>query len=344
MPTNKNASLRYRIIDDLLKGGKSRYTMEELLERVNEKLENWGVNPISERTLRGDIQIMRRDESDGGFGAPIICDYGEGYYYYSDPDFSIRNAPLNPIDIANLHAAWEFLRGMADLPLVKMVEEALKKLEDTTWTNIMNPLIQFDFPPQIIGVEYLMTLLQAIRDKNQIVLSYQPFDKEIIDKEIIDKKIIKDLVCDPWMLKEFNGRWFLVAGSPLRKGVSLFALDRIKKLEVTKKPAAPPITDLNRRFSQAVGVSIPDEAPIEEVILRFNPYRARYVLSKPMHKSQKVLEETHDYVRIQLKVIITRELVSLIHYFGPDVVVESPESLRELIRQHIGHLLKEYSL
>lgn len=332
MPANKNASLRYRIIDSLLRGGRRRYTFMELLDRVNEKLLEQALNPVSESTLRHDIGFMRRLESEGGFGAPIVCKHGE--YYYDDPDYSIMKIPLRPIDIENLRAAWEFLRGLADLPLVKLVEEVLKKLEDTAWADKMNPLIQLDFPPQMQGMDHVMPLFEAIRDEKQVILEYHPFNKPEI----------KNLTCDPWMLREFNGRWFLVARSPLRPGVSLFALDRIRKLVVSDKPATPPSVDLRERFSQAVGVSIPDDATPEEVVLRFNPLRARYVLSKPMHKSQEVVEETSDYVRIRLKVIITRELVSLIHYFGPDVVVESPESLREQIRQHIGHLQKEYSL
>ncbi|MGC8866146.1 MAG: helix-turn-helix transcriptional regulator [Bacteroidales bacterium] len=331
MPSNKNASMRYRIIDSLLRGGKRKYTIKELLDRVNEILQDSALNPVSESTLRHDIGFMRRDEMDGGFGAPIVCK--DGKYFYEDTDYSIRNAPLNPDDIENLHAAWEFLRGIADLPLVKLVEDALKKLEDTAWMTKMDPLIQFDFPFQVLGMEHIMPLLQAIKDEIQVIIDYHPFNKPRID----------NLLCNPWILKEFNGRWFLVAQSPLRQGISLFALDRIKKLVVSDKPAAAPSVNLSEKFSQAVGLSIPDDAMVEEVVLRFTPPRVRYVLSKPIHASQEVLEETKDYVKIRIKVIITRELISLIHYFGADVVVEAPGHLREKIKQDLNHLLSAYT-
>ena len=101
MPTGKNASYRYRIIDQALSNKYRRWSYNDLLEHVSEKLaEEYDIlKGISKRQFDYDLQIMRKDPPEG-YGAPIIRKGCE--IYYDDPDFSINNNPLNDTDIENL--------------------------------------------------------------------------------------------------------------------------------------------------------------------------------------------------------------------------------------------------
>jgi hypothetical protein len=56
MPVTKNFSLRIEILDQLLSIGK-KFTFNQLLERINEKLSEMGLSEISDRTLRNDIKF-----------------------------------------------------------------------------------------------------------------------------------------------------------------------------------------------------------------------------------------------------------------------------------------------
>ena len=98
--------------------------------------------------------------------------------------------------------------------------------------------------------------------------------------------------------------------------------------------------DFNSYFDNVVGVTVPYEAKLEEVILRFTPQRFRYVTSKPIHKSQKIVSEK-DCI-ISLTLYHTLELEQQIFSFGPDVEVLSPMWFREEFSRKINDCMKKY--
>ena len=59
MPANKNAVIRYKFLDDLLSDRLHYYSMEELTEKVNERLEDLGYSPVVSRTLEKDLVFLQ---------------------------------------------------------------------------------------------------------------------------------------------------------------------------------------------------------------------------------------------------------------------------------------------
>src|SRR5690606_28317037 len=109
MATNKNALLRYHTLDKCFSNPGKKYSIEDILEKVNEALiyDNPHSKGIEMRQLREDIRILRNTPYD----APIetIRD-GKSYYYtYSDSKFSITNAPLNKSEVAKLNETIKML-------------------------------------------------------------------------------------------------------------------------------------------------------------------------------------------------------------------------------------------
>ena len=90
MPTNKNAQLRYKILDRCFSNFKHKYTIDELVDEVNESLSDLTGQIISLRQIRDDIKYMRDRVS---YDAPIKAyPFGSGrqcYYRYEDPNFTI---------------------------------------------------------------------------------------------------------------------------------------------------------------------------------------------------------------------------------------------------------------
>lgn len=96
MPTNLNALLRYKIIDECLSNPQLSCTIEVLIEKCSEKLSEFqGVNSVSERTIRNDIRILRSDAL--GFNSPIVIN--QGVYSYSDPSYSLFGRPIHELDL-----------------------------------------------------------------------------------------------------------------------------------------------------------------------------------------------------------------------------------------------------
>ena len=90
MPKNKEALIRYRVINRSLKDFQY-VTKEKMIQACEDTLD---IHPIGERTIDGDIHDMRFDNGLGYF-APIKYDRTKRAYYYEDPDYSIDNIPLN---------------------------------------------------------------------------------------------------------------------------------------------------------------------------------------------------------------------------------------------------------
>lgn len=98
MPANLNALIRYKTINSCLGGGRRRWSIDELRERCSEALaaDRGRYAPVSERTIRDDLRVMRSDIL--GFNAPIKQE--GGFYYYSDPGYSILSLRITDEGLA----------------------------------------------------------------------------------------------------------------------------------------------------------------------------------------------------------------------------------------------------
>lgn len=105
MPTNLNALIRYKTIDNCLGNKHVKWTIQRLQDACSQTLgEARGVyKTISERTIRDDIRVMRSDIL--GFNAPIV--FENGCYFYSEKNYSIFNQSI--ADKATLSAVYNML-------------------------------------------------------------------------------------------------------------------------------------------------------------------------------------------------------------------------------------------
>lgn len=97
MPSNLNALLRYKTIDECLSNSFLECTIEVLISKCNEVLSEQQSNEtnVSERTIRNDIRILRSDAL--GFNAPIIVK--NGVYSYEVSGFSIFSRPVKEMEL-----------------------------------------------------------------------------------------------------------------------------------------------------------------------------------------------------------------------------------------------------
>ena len=70
MATNKNAQLRYQILDRCFSNFQKRYEIEDLRKEVNEQLKDIANTDVSDRQIREDIKFMRDRMS---WRAPIVA-------------------------------------------------------------------------------------------------------------------------------------------------------------------------------------------------------------------------------------------------------------------------------
>ena len=336
MPINKNALLRYQILDRCFSDRHRRYEIEDLVDKVNEALLDMYGKTVSLRQIRADITYMRDRVS---YNAPIVARSIEGrrcYYTYEDPRFSIFSNELSVEEVKNLLSTIDML-GRYRSPKNAWLEEVISSLELRFGIKAnRDKVVSFEQNDQLKGIEFLSDLIDAIINHQPLKMTYRPY-----------KGDEQTMVIHPHYMKQYNSRWFLFGledhgeygMSPVNK-----ALDRIVKFSVAKVPFVEnDQIDYETYFDDIVGVTHDRRHPdIEHVVLRFAKERFPYVVSKPIHQSQQIVNAEEGKLSIDVR--INRELEQNIFSFGQQVEVLSPDWFRNQIIEKYKEIVKIYSL
>lgn len=326
MPINKNAVLRYNVLDKCFSNTGRLYFFDDLMEEVNQALleEDPNSTGIQIRQLREDIRFMK---SDTGYSAPIEA-YRVGkraYYRYEDPEFSINKSPLSQLEVDQLKSALAVLQRFEGSPEFEWVNEIGPMLRDQFGLKEdKEKVISYDSNIDYSGYEHIAPLFNAISNKQVLWVKFESFKGEQYEYEF-----------HPYHLKQYNNRWFVFGRNcSMENDQWNVPLDRIVEFAELKKKYIPNETDWEDYFYDFIGVT-KMEAEMEEVVIRFAADQAPYVRTKPMHPSQRIEELENGELIVRIKVIPNYELERLILSFGEHVTVLGPESLKETIAQRI---------
>ena len=173
------------------------------------------------------------------------------------------------------------------------------------------------------GTENLYGLLHAIKNRLRIKFSDQKFWEDEITQRI----------AEPYALKEFKSRWYILAKDLKDGRVKTFALDRLTNLEITKqKFQFPRDYDVEESYRYCFGIISPDDEKPAEIILSFDPIQGKYIKTLPLHQTQEVLIDDEDELRIKLKLCITHDFLMELLSFGDNVKVIQPKSLANQVK------------
>lgn len=336
MPANLHALIRYRTIDQCLRRPGKKWSRDKLAQACGDALRyfvNEDIDDPSIRTIQDDIDSMRDGKL--GYYAPIVYSRARQSYIYTDPDFSISNSPLTVEDASELNHALAILRQFSGFRHVEGIESIITKLEYTLSLrgSRAKEAIQFDHSIDAPGQKWLDALYRAIQNESALKLTYKPFTFSEPFVALIS----------PCLLKEYNKRWFCIALNNESRAISTFALDRILDIQPGEGPYLKgPGFDPDSYFRDIVGVSIPEDGIVEDILLKFTAQQAKYIHTKPLHPSQQVVEETAEHTTFAFRLMQNYELESLILSFGERVEVLRPEGLREKVKQRAGEMYSLY--
>ena len=277
------------------------------LEEINRR---WLDNDISE-----GLEIPRRtfytwiQQAEEMFGLVIKCEHWGKFRYYIEnaeeiKQGGLRNWLLNTISTSNL-----------------LMEN--KQLKDR---------ILLEEIPSV--KDHLSPILAAMRTDTTLMITYQSFWR--------DESSTFEL--EPYCVKLFKQRWYLVGRSPEYKQVRIYALDRIIDIEPLKKKFKMP-----KKFSPAAffedfyGIIAPEDADVETVRLKVSADQSNYLRSLPLHSSQKELVRSGDYSIFELRLCPEFDFQQEILSQTPEIEVLSPDWLREEIADKIKTLWEKYS-
>lgn len=276
---------------------------------------------------------MERIERD--FPEALIERYKSGrfvYYQYMDKSFSIYNTPLNDDEMGQLAQTLTILSKLEGMPNFKWIDDLIARFKSSlNIPDVAHPIISFEDNPYLVGREYFASLFNAIASEQALEIDYQPFGKQV-----------QKIALHPYFLKQYNKRWNLIACVNGSRTVSVFPLDRIKGIHPSNIAYIPNKEyDFFEYFDSVIGTSNAD-GPVEKVILQVSPNTYNYIKTKPLHGSQKTIEESEDSVIISIEVAINYELLQTILSFGENLTVLSPSSLRERVINVAKEILRNY--
>jgi len=185
-----------------------------------------------------------------------------------------------------------------------------------------------------LGTENLYRIIHAIQNNFKITFWYQRFQEE--NGKTID--------AEPYALKEFKNRWYVLAKDALKNEIKPFALDRIITLVISNswfdKKEKP---DVYKLFENCFGIFLPDDnQPVETVVLSFSPLKGKYINSLPLHTSQKILFDNEKEFRISLNIYITYDFIMELLSHGADVKVISPKILTDKMKANFVKAICNY--
>jgi predicted DNA-binding transcriptional regulator YafY len=337
MSTNKNALVRYKILDSCFRNPGKRYFIDNLIEECEKVLAE--IDPetkgISRRQIFDDISFM---ESAEGWSIDLERhkDGKKVFYRYKDLSFSINNMPLNEVEINQLKDAVDILTQFKGMPQFEWISEMVPKLrQGLALGDKDQKIMEFESNEYLKGKDHLGTIYTALKYKTPLKVRYQPYQNE----SPYEVKI------HPYFLKQYNGRWFLFGLNPEYNMSNWnLAIDRMLEIESLSTPYIENTDiDWSEYFEDIIGVTRPEGENPQNIKLHFFGKTGKYIETKPLHGSQKSRWVDPQTLEVELEVCTNYELERLILSYADSVKIIKPDSFRISILERLKKNLKQYS-
>jgi len=340
MPETKNAIIRYKYLDDLLSDRHHYYSTREIWEKCRDRLSDNGYGKVTLRCIQKDLIFLT--------SAPFYAEIeryragGRLCIRYRKDGFSIFKKELSDEEASLLREALATLGQFDGLDNFTWLDDFRKGLELAE----RRPIISFSHNPYLKNSNMLGTLFDDISNQVVVRLSYHTFNNETT----------RSIDFHPYLLKQYNDRWYVIGAADSDQKILTFALDRLDKVEPLpeKKYVSCP-DDLNDRFEDIVGVTLYEDKPVEHIVFWANDTAKGYVITKPIHPSQILLKgEKEEQMRsaypdltggnfFSIDCIPNNELIRALCSYGENMtVLQSDGSIRDEIYQRLCKMKKNY--
>lgn len=223
------------------------------------------------------------------------------------------------VEVLSQFKGFSYFSGMSDI-VSRLKDHVTSAKQKTT------SVIDFEKNENLQGLNYLDAIYHSIVDKQVLRITYQSFKA----------REAATFIFYPYLLKEYKNRWFvfgLQQGQPMLKNL---ALDRIQILDVPKNEPYKEnsLFDPLTFFEDVVGVTKNVNQQAETVTFSVTREHAPYIRTKPIHKSQQIIETKEDGAIIfEINVIINQELQREFLGFADGIQILSPNSLVRFMKK-----------
>ncbi len=280
------------------------------IEKIN-KL--WEDCPLS----NGPIPLRTFHEQRKGikemFGVEIVCDRSHSnVYYVKNPEVLDKQKVAKWL----LHK-YSIPQGFA------------------TFNSMKDRILLEEIP---LGTAFLNSIIEAMQKNNELQVDYQRYENEQ------EEENLQEFHIQPYALKVFNRRWYLLGYIKEKRVLRTIALDRILDLKILSTGfELPKDFDARKYFVNVVGIFVNKDLPVTNVKIRTYGVQTEYLRSTPLHKSQSEGRSKYrEFAEFTYRLCITPELVSQLLAMGDKVEVLEPEELRGKMKERIKNMFNCY--
>lgn len=184
------------------------------------------------------------------------------------------------------------------------------------------------------GQVHLTGIISAMQEDRTLEIVYRKYGEE--DGEMFH--------IDPYAIKEYMRRWYVLGYCHERGAERVYALDRITALSVTGWTfRMPDDYDVEDLYAQTIGIYRNDEMEPESIYLKVTEHEANFLRDLPLHPSQmEIGPEGEGYVKFRIRVIPNGDLIMELKRLSSEVEVLSPASLRSRIARELREAADKY--
>lgn len=282
------------------------------IEEIN-KL--WEDCPLS----NGPIPLRTFHEQRKGikemFGVEIVCDRSHGnVYYVKNPEVLEKQKVAKWL----LHK-YSIPQGFA------------------TFNSMKDRILLEEIP---LGTSFLDDIIEAMQKNVELQVDYQRYESEQ------EGENLQEFHVQPYALKVFNRRWYLLGYIKEKHDLRTIALDRILALKVlTKSFTLPEDFDARKYFANVVGIYANPDLPVVNVKIRAYGVQAEYLRSTPLHKTQAEVRSKHgEFAEFTYRLCETPELIGQLLAMGDKIEVLEPETLRDRVKEEVRKMKEIYDI
>jgi predicted DNA-binding transcriptional regulator YafY len=259
---------------------------------------------FNERTLYRLNETLSRD-----FGIEIVFDYNNDGYYFDEDKSS------NPK---------EFLSLLEILVTAELFSNNFKE------KNNALSFVEFENRAAIETLPNFKTVLNAIQQ--QLLISFKHHSFYHLKEEIYTLK--------PYFIKQYQNRWYVIGET--EKGYRTFGIDRIENIIIGTKKFKPKTEEAKNKFSHVIGLNYEDHK-METIKLSFHISQKPYLISLPLHSSQKEVNLENDLTfDIELLIHPNFEFRQQILKYGSLVKLLEPKWLAIEIKEEQRKAFESY--
>ena len=312
---------RLEILDQLLQKGS--YTTSQLHDLVNKELDEKDRPKVTLRVIQKDLKEMSER-----YHAPINFD---GRFRSYTEDFTLFPEIMSEKEHQLIYEVLKTLGQFDGLKSFEWIQTYMIGLQ----AEERKPILSFTSTAELKGTKWLPCLFEVISNKQVINVSYRPFGGKT-----------NDYIIHPYLLKEYNGRWYLIGAIDKDDFIINFAIDRIKDYRIMDKIAYREYSDgdINDRYKDLVGITLRKESKMEHIIIWVDDVTFNYVNTKHITRFQTNITGFEEQkLRDQYPQLETGHFIDLYTYVceltgTPDDKFKNYELVREL-SSYAGGLL-----